>query len=61
MIISYATFLESRKRRQRAITQVPTKPAEITPGDDPAVAVLQPQAARLAVEVQRRPAPIEKC
>jgi hypothetical protein len=62
MIVPYATFLETRKRRQRAITELPTTPVEITPGDDPATAVRQEQQAlRPAVAVQHRPAPVEKC
>jgi hypothetical protein len=61
MIVPYARFLETRKRRQRAITEVPTTPVAITP-DDPATAVRQEQQAlRPAVAVQHRPAPVEKC
>jgi hypothetical protein len=62
MIVPYATFLETRQRRQRAKTDVPTTPVEITPGDDPAAAVRQEQQAlRPAVAVRHRPAPSEKC
>jgi hypothetical protein len=62
MIVTYATFLETRKRRQRAMTELPTKPVEITPDHDPATAASQQQQAqRAAVAVQHRPSPVEKC
>jgi hypothetical protein len=62
MIVPYATFLETRKRRQRARTELPTTPVDIPNGDDPATAVKQEQQAlRPAVAIQQRPAPAEKC
>ena len=62
MIVSYATFLEYRLQRQRALAELASTAIDVAPVHDPAnAAPLPQQAIRVAAVVQGRPSPVENC
>jgi hypothetical protein len=61
MIVPFATFLETRQRRQRALSELHSTAIDVAPIDDPANAPEPQHATRVAVAIQGRPSPVEKC